>query len=169
MAIGSTSDPASTMMRTSLDQQTNGHFHGGRRSSLLELTPGEFCDACPDCDDVCDKEGCMACQEKTRKRCPSSPVCSGEPAYTMCQIRRHRTTDSAWLVADGYVYDATTYMNLHPGGINSILRKCGGTCDCTADLNFHSVKGRKLWKKYRVGRVRPCCQHEGKPWWMIWK
>ena len=143
----------------------------GRRPSLLALN-GEYCGACSQCDDVCDNKDCVSCHEKMRKRCPQSPkACAmgGEPTFTMCQIRRHQTPDSAWLVAGGYVYDATDYIAMHPGGDKSILKKCGGACDCSEDLKFHSIKGQKLWKKYRIGKVRPCCQVDDKTWWMFWK
>ena len=165
---GGSSDGSSMTVRTSLDHVSPLTNHRGRRPSLLATGSADGCDACPHCDDVCDKEGCLSCHEKLRKRCPS-PGCGGEPTFTMCQIRRHQSTDSAWLIAGGYVYDATTYIAMHPGGDRSILRKCGGACDCTEDLKFHSVKGQKLWKKYRVGRVRSCCQEDDKTWWMFWK
>ena len=95
--------------------------------------------------------------------------CGCEPTYTMCEIRRHKTADSAWLVAGDYVYDATTYMQMHPGGEKSILRKCGGEVDCTQDMLFHSAKGQKLWKKYRIGKVKRCGVSDDKLWWMFWK
>jgi nitrate reductase (NAD(P)H) len=92
----------------------------------------------------------------------------------MCQVRRHASIESAWLVAGGYVYDVTEYLATaaHPGGDMSILRKCGGKVDCSQDLQFHSPKGKQLWKRYKIGKVIPCgakAGQQGSQWWMFWK
>lgn len=140
----------------------------GRRQSIGVVEASERCDACPNCADVCSKEGCLSCRDKVRMKRNSS-VCSGDPTFTMCQIRRHQSTSSAWLTAGGYVYDATTYVQMHPGGEKSIVRKCGGVCDCNQDLKFHSREGQKLWRKYRIGKVKACCEDDSNIWWMFWK
>lgn len=90
--------------------------------------------------------------------------------YTICQIRRHATVNSAWLVAGENIYDATEYLHRHPGGMTSILKKAGGVCDCTEDLNFHSKAGRRLWKKYFIGKVKSCPKsvQEHREWWQFW-
>lgn len=78
--------------------------------------------------------------------------------YTPCEIRRHNHAGSAWLVAGDTIYDATYYLssNTHPGGVESILKRAGGAQDCTRDLAFHSTKGKKMFQKYEIGKVRPC-------------
>lgn len=145
----------------------------GRRSSCRSIAPAPSptCDACPRCSDVCGDENCMACREKTLTSLRGNRQnCSNEPSYTMCEVRRHANAHSAWLVVGDNIYDATDYMSMHPGGAHSILKKCGGVCDCTADLNFHSKNGKKVWEKYKIGKLRPCGhQQEDKTWWMFWK
>jgi cytochrome b involved in lipid metabolism len=93
----------------------------------------------------------------------------------MCEIRRHNTEQSCWLVAGDTIYDATSYISQHPGGATSILKKSGGVADCSEDLMFHSKNGRKVWKKYVVGKVKKCPGPDGslqgdvdKHWWMFW-
>lgn len=137
-------------------------------ASAIAVEPFDDCDACPHCADVCSKIRCCSCKDKAR-RMKLRTSCGCEQDYTMCEIRRHCTSESAWLVAGGYVYDATTYIRMHPGGENSILKKCGGIVDCMQDLHFHSSKGQKLWRKYRIGRVKKCCPDDDKIWWMFWK
>jgi cytochrome b involved in lipid metabolism len=89
--------------------------------------------------------------------------------YTMSQISRHNSINSAWLVAGDKIYDATSYLQIHPGGEASILRKSGGVCDCTEDFQFHSKKGRKLWQKHFVGKVKACPDYlAGRQWWQFW-
>ena len=106
---------------------------------------------------------------------PSSDTMSCESCspryYSMYEISRHNTEESAWLVAGDEIYDATFYLNQHPGGRTSILRKAGGACDCTEDFEFHSKKGRKLWQKYKIGMVKRYPGQEGyvdRQWWMFW-
>ena len=76
--------------------------------------------------------------------------------YCMCQVKKHCTKDSAWLLVGNKIYDVTTYIKLHPGGERSILNKCGGANDCTIDMKFHSHKAQKLWKEFYIGNLKPC-------------
>lgn len=154
--------------------------------SVLEGAP---CEACPYCADTCGNTNCDVCLDKvssmeddyqyswyhSQPTCPKVGVVGGpqqeEPVYTICQVRRHCTKESLWIVAGKDIYDVTPYVNQHPGGTQSILRKAGGVVDCTEDLKFHSKTGQKAWKKYKVGTLVPCRGHEpnnGKPWWQFW-
>lgn len=185
MAVSTYSEPRegspssnSSLMRVtntndSLDRSFQTTTFRGRRSSSKSVVPvssSPQCDACPHCTDICEEDNCFTCREKAMKGSRNSKLCSsGGPTYTMCEIRRHANASSAWLVAGCNVYDATEYINKHPGGAQSILKKCGGACDCTADLNFHSKSGKKVWEKYRIGKVRQCGMRNDKLWWMFWK
>ena len=146
------------------------------------------CNACPHCEDVCEVPFCRDCS--VLRKTPSSSVASSsclslatnltsrevsrrgggsdlspgrttEPCYTLCQVRRHNHTDSAWLVADGIIYDATSYLSLHPGGERSLLRKAGGVADCAEDMRMHSRGAVRMWKDRRVGRVCTCPAQRG--------
>ncbi|SBT78798.1 conserved Plasmodium protein, unknown function [Plasmodium ovale] len=75
--------------------------------------------------------------------------------YTNCEIRRHCKENDCWLVANGYVYDVTTTLSRHPGGINCILKKGGD--DATVDYAFHSTYAQKnFWEPLKIGRVITC-------------
>ena len=151
------------------------------------------CDACPHCDDRCEEPSCSACNaddvvvchpaveaDSNNNSSSSWPPCRKEktlPYYTPCQIRRHNHEGSAWLVAGDTIYDATRFLDCHPGGVQSILRKAGGAADCTRDFEFHSRSAMRMIKKAAVGRVRPCNHGEAgnadasskeKEWWQFW-
>lgn len=83
------------------------------------------------------------------------PSSSHHVSYSLCEIRRHRTLASCWLVAKGQVYDVTPYLSSHPAGAIAIARKAGGQ-DCSEDFEFHSGKAQKIWKKLRIGSVKAC-------------
>jgi cytochrome b involved in lipid metabolism len=137
------------------------------------------CGACFHCSDTCHDATCVDCEHKLMRLEPShsstSSSCGsdGLQSYTMCEIKRHNTAESCWLLVGNIIYDATSYMaqNEHPGGATSILKRSGGAVDCTIDFNFHSKGGKRTWQKYRVGKLRKCPSHhqgEEKQWWMFW-
>eukprot|EP00005_Dracoamoeba_jomungandri_P007609 CAMPEP_0174273874 /NCGR_PEP_ID=MMETSP0439-20130205/56096_1 /TAXON_ID=0 /ORGANISM="Stereomyxa ramosa, Strain Chinc5" /LENGTH=734 /DNA_ID=CAMNT_0015365321 /DNA_START=174 /DNA_END=2375 /DNA_ORIENTATION=- len=53
------------------------------------------------------------------------------------EIRKHNGEDSLWVVFQGYVYDVTPFIKLHPGGKEALLRAGG------QDLSV-------FWEKYQV-------------------
>jgi cytochrome b involved in lipid metabolism len=111
----------------------------------------EQCDACSCCDDVCELSECEGCASKRAQQQPSAQ----RIRFTLCEVRRHNTTGSAWLLCGDTVYDVTSYLELHPGGKRSILRRCGGA-DCSSDMNFHSKGAQRQWKKYAIGKLVSC-------------
>lgn len=44
--------------------------------------------------------------------------------YTLQQVSEHSESSDCWMAINGKVYDATQYINSHPGG-NSITQGCG--------------------------------------------
>lgn len=94
---------------------------------------------------------------------------NGVRFFSMEEVKRHNTAESAWLVAGDKIYDATEYIRIHPGGERSILRKSGGVCDCTEDFLFHSKSGQKLWQKYYVGKLKLAPGSTAdRLWWQFW-
>ena len=141
------------------------------------------CDACPCCADTCGLPFCGTCTRKSMRPIPTHVVQCRDDAnwllgaltsfcpttasaldtnspqtnsYTMCQLRRHNSADSAWILVGDTIYDATPYLRNHPGGTTTILKKSGGVVDCTEDLSFHSKRAQKEWRKYKVGTLRQC-------------
>ena len=110
------------------------------------------CDACPWCGDVCDDPDCAECAVWRRR---PRPRARSQAVYTLCEIRRHCTAESCWLVAGRDVFDATPFLSRHPAGTKSIVRVSGGR-DCTEDLGFHSGKAQKLWQQHKIGRLVAC-------------
>jgi cytochrome b involved in lipid metabolism len=89
--------------------------------------------------------------------------------YSMSEVRRHDTEESAWIVAGDAIYDVTHYIRLHPGGDQSLLKRAGGARDCTDDFNFHGKNSRKLWARYRIGTLNRQCKPDGdRNWWAFW-
>ena len=152
------------------------------------LSAEDQCDACRFCNDSCGNPDCLECCDDSigSQEC-SSKSCQYDRnrvrTFTPCQVRRHASAQSAWLVAGRDIYDATAYLqqHQHPGGAESILRRAGGQVDCSRDLKFHSRAGANTWKKYHIGVLRECngrncsrysashrAQESSKPWWLFW-
>ncbi|MEW5308874.1 MAG: hypothetical protein WDW38_000798 [Sanguina aurantia] len=69
---------------------------------------------------------------------------------TMEEVAQHTTEESAWFVWDGKVYDATPFLDEHPGGAESILISTG--MDATDEFNaIHSSKAKKILAEYYIG------------------
>lgn len=154
-----------------------GRFN--RISPVREGAVSTGCNACPFCEDTCEDPFCRRCASKRERErqnvvsgeARSQPTdggffgfrpfegCSrpsGEKYYTRCQLKRHNNASSAWLLAGDTIYDATAYVMRHPGGSMSILKKSGGSHDCSEDMQFHSNRAVKVWKQKRVGKLRRC-------------
>ena len=75
------------------------------------------------------------------------------------EVNKHTSENDCWIIANGYVYDVSKYMNIHPGSTNAILKHAGQ--DVSYDYNFHSLKAKKIWKKLIIGYVKKqnnsCC------------
>lgn len=170
------SNPTLTMKHTSdsIPVMINMQVASLPDNTSIAETPNQvkesICDACPFCLDTCGEPLCSTCLKKrgatTALRLRGNGEKQGgvgffssacdEKFYTICEVRRHNHVNSAWLLAGDTLYDATSYLRAHPGGVKSILRKSGGQADCTRDIQFHSKGAIRIWKQFRLGRVCKC-------------
>jgi hypothetical protein len=111
-----------------------------------------LCDACPFCRDICDLEDCANCIEKVKRIGPNDPKTN---RYTLCQVRRCRNLKKCWVVAGSTIYDATSILIRHPGGLIAIMRYAGGS-DCTEHFSFHSSRAQSRWKSLKIGEICYC-------------
>lgn len=73
-------------------------------------------------------------------------------ALTAEEVSRHNKADDCWIIMDGVVYDVTGFLNLHPGGMDVIM-KYGGK-DCTDAFNeAHDYVSKELLLNSVVGIV----------------
>ncbi|CAJ2502631.1 Uu.00g100250.m01.CDS01 [Anthostomella pinea] len=56
--------------------------------------------------------------------------------YTRDEVAKHTTADSLWFIIDSKVYDASEFVDAHPGG-ESVLRQVAGTDATVAFYNLH--------------------------------
>jgi len=75
---------------------------------------------------------------------------TGTVKFTMEEVEKHDSNDSAWFVYHGKVYDATPFLKDHPGGSDSILLVAG--TDATEEFDaIHSNKAKNMLLEYYIG------------------
>ncbi|CAA0827861.1 Nitrate reductase [Striga hermonthica] len=97
------------------------------------------------------------------KKSLSSPFMNTtSKTYSMAEVKKHNSPDSAWIVVHGHVYDCTPYLRDHPGGADSILINAG--TDCTEEFDaIHSDRAKKLLEGYRVGELLTAASYTSSP------
>ena len=77
--------------------------------------------------------------------------------YTIMEISTHNKLDDCWIYVGNNVYNVTTFVKKHPGGLKSIMKYAGK--DCSIHYNFHTEIGQKIWDKYKIGEIKNnnCC------------
>jgi hypothetical protein len=75
------------------------------------------------------------------------------PFVTMEEVARHDRIDDAWLVVDGFVYDVTRFLVVHPGGQRVLRPHLGKDATAAFARVGHSVAAQVLMTNFRVGRV----------------
>jgi nitrate reductase (NAD(P)H) len=94
--------------------------------------------------------------QETEEVKPAAPTKSadGEKLFTMEEIAKHNTEEDVWIIVNDRVYDCTDYLELHPGGVDSII--INGGADSTEDFDaIHSQKAHKMLERYFIGKVDP--------------
>lgn len=75
-----------------------------------------------------------------------------DKTFTAEEVEEHNSEDSAWVIIDDRVYDATPYLEDHPGGAESIIMNAGA--DATEDfMAIHSDKAKRLLENYYIGEL----------------
>lgn len=72
--------------------------------------------------------------------------------YSLDEVRELNTKDEYCLFFVGSnIYNAYELIREHPGGMTALINKKNE--DVSKDYNYHSKKGRKLWKRYLFGEL----------------
>lgn len=80
----------------------------------------------------------------------AAPTKTNGKKFTFAEIKKHNKEEDVWIIVNDKVYDCTEYLELHPGGIESITMN--GGMDATEDfVAIHSTKATKMLDKYYIG------------------
>ncbi len=76
-------------------------------------------------------------------------------AYTLAQVKKHKSAANCWSVVNRNVYNLTGWVGKHPGGSSRIVAMCGK--DATAAFNGKhggSASAKRALAAYKVGTLR---------------
>ena len=80
----------------------------------------------------------------------AAPKATTGKKYTLAEVEKHNSQEDVWIIINNKVYDCTEYLELHPGGVDSIM--INGGADATEDfVAIHSTKATKMLEKYYIG------------------
>jgi len=75
---------------------------------------------------------------------------------TMAELAKHNSTSDCWLLISGKIYNVTSYLQAHPGGVAVIAPTCGTDATAAYDTkggrgNSHSANATSLLANYYIG------------------
>ncbi|KAJ3338284.1 hypothetical protein HDU91_001268, partial [Kappamyces sp. JEL0680] len=88
----------------------------------------------------------------TSEAAPAIPITNPDVTRYISkeEVAEHKSAADCWFICKGQVYDATRFLNDHPGGPESILMSGGQ--DVTEDFfAIHSENAVKMLKDYHIG------------------
>lgn len=91
---------------------------------------------------------------------PNNPSTSqNATTLTTTEVARHSTISDCWIIISGNVYNVSSYLSQHPGGVGALSPYCGRdgtTAFSTKDKNpasSHSTTAVNLLGNYFIGRI----------------
>ncbi|KAL8414374.1 hypothetical protein RB594_005563 [Gaeumannomyces avenae] len=75
-----------------------------------------------------------------------------EKSFSREEVKKHNTEDSVWFIIDAVVYDASEFLDAHPGG-EAVLRQVAGTDATTAFYNLHRHEVLTKYADLAIGTV----------------
>ncbi|KAI1335034.1 cytochrome B5 [Xylariaceae sp. FL0016] len=70
------------------------------------------------------------------------------------EVATHHSTEDAWMVIHGQVYDVTKYLNDHPGGADILIETAGTDASEAFDNASHSEDAFEIMAEYKVGKLK---------------
>lgn len=97
-----------------------------------------------------------AIQNQSSSSTPISTITSTQKTYTASEVAQHSSIQDCLLIIHGNVYDITSFLDQHPGGVDVILPYCGKDATQAFETKdrsrgTHSLKARTLLDQYKVG------------------
>lgn len=72
--------------------------------------------------------------------------------YSIEEVMKHNQPNNCWIIVNKHVYDVSTFINNHPGGIYCLIKKTGENRE--QDIKFHSETAKKLMRQFHIGMIK---------------
>lgn len=73
--------------------------------------------------------------------------------YSEEQVKYHNTSENCWIIIDKRIYNISSYIEEHPGGIDIILQYAGKDATDAYDEIGHSSIANNILNKYAIGTL----------------
>ena len=84
---------------------------------------------------------------------PVEPNIIDLPLYTIDEVKQHNTKDDLWVIINENVYNLTSFIEHHPGGIEPLLYN-GGTNITDIFFSIHEQNVYEHAEKLIVGKLK---------------
>lgn len=78
--------------------------------------------------------------------------------FTLEEVEKHNKEHDCWIILNGNVYDATSVLAWHPGGVAAIMTYAGkATVQASAQYNsIHDAYARRKTQEVMIGKLSKC-------------
>ena len=73
------------------------------------------------------------------------------------EVAEHNSVDDAWVIVDGAVYDVTSFLESHPGGLSITEKHLGTDIGCVIrsdEVHSHSNTAFEILEQYKIGIIK---------------
>ncbi|XP_060588144.1 cytochrome b5 reductase 4-like isoform X2 [Ruditapes philippinarum] len=70
------------------------------------------------------------------------------------ELKKHNTEDDCWIALRGKVYNVTSYLDFHPGGIDELMRGAGKDATALFDEVHKWVNAESMLEKCLIGKLK---------------
>ncbi|RJQ35737.1 cytochrome b5 domain-containing protein, partial [Candidatus Parcubacteria bacterium] len=83
----------------------------------------------------------------------TTPTAPAPVSYTLTAalVAQHNTPSDCWVTANGSVYNVTSYIRAHPGGVSAITAYCGADIAAAFAAQGHSANASNIMASYKIG------------------
>lgn len=70
------------------------------------------------------------------------------------EVAKHNSADDAWVIVDGAVYDVTSFLESHPGGLSVTEEHLGTDVSRlirSDEVHSHSSTAFEILEQYKIG------------------
>ncbi|XP_029623279.1 cytochrome b5 [Salmo trutta] len=74
--------------------------------------------------------------------------------YTLEEVKTHNTITDAWLIIHDKVYNVTSFLQEHPGGVEIVMMEAGADATESFESVGHSPDARGMLIQFYIGELQ---------------